>query len=88
MSKFKLRKRIVIEAWRNGLPKSDHPDWLISAMNDGSVWFSGGERPYFTIKTIEGEMRADYGDWIVKGAVNELYPCKPDIFAAIYEAVE
>jgi hypothetical protein len=30
-------------------------------------------------------VRADKGDWIVKGAEGDLYPCKPDIFEATYE---
>lgn len=40
------------------------------------------------IKTPEGLMRAAPGDWIIKGVSGEFYPCKPDIFAATYEAVE
>jgi hypothetical protein len=39
------------------------------------------------IKTLEGTMRADIGDWIIRGVKGELYPCKPDIFEATYEAV-
>ncbi len=37
------------------------------------------------IKTLEGTMRADKDDWIIKGVKGEFYPCKPDIFAATYE---
>lgn len=37
------------------------------------------------IDTLEGRMRADIGDWIIRGVKGELYPCKPDIFAATYE---
>jgi hypothetical protein len=33
-------------------------------------------------------MRADLGDWIIRGVQGEFYPCKPDIFAATYEPVE
>jgi hypothetical protein len=40
------------------------------------------------IQTLEGEMFAREGDWIIKGIKGELYPCKPDIFAATYEAIE
>lgn len=40
------------------------------------------------IKTLEGTMRADRGDWIIRGVQGEFYPCKPDIFEATYEAVE
>jgi hypothetical protein len=39
------------------------------------------------IKTLEGTMRADLGDWIIRGVKGELYPCKPDIFAATYDEV-
>lgn len=41
-----------------------------------------------TIKTLEGEMHASPGDWIIKGVKGEFYPCKPDIFAATYEPAE
>ena len=33
-------------------------------------------------------MLARRGDWIIKGVAGEFYPCKPDIFAATYEAVD
>ncbi len=39
------------------------------------------------IYTLEGAMKASVGDWIIRGVKGELYPCKPDIFAATYEAV-
>jgi hypothetical protein len=40
------------------------------------------------IRTLEGDHRADPGDWVIKGIKGELYPCKPDIFEATYEEVE
>jgi hypothetical protein len=40
------------------------------------------------IVTLEGEMRADPGDWIIRGVKGEFYPCKPDIFEATYERAE
>lgn len=39
-----------------------------------------------TIKTLEGDMMADFGDYIIKGVKGEFYPCKPDIFAMTYDA--
>lgn len=39
----------------------------------------------FLIRTLEGTMAADPGDWIIRGVQGEFYPCKPDIFAATYE---
>jgi len=41
-----------------------------------------------TIKTLEGDMLALVGDWIIKGVRGEFYPCKPDIFEKTYEPVE
>ena len=39
------------------------------------------------IRTLEGPIAASPVDWIIKGVQGEFYPCKPDIFAATYEAV-
>lgn len=40
------------------------------------------------IETLEGTMRAELGDWIIKGIQGEFYPCKPDIFEQTYELVK
>lgn len=40
------------------------------------------------IKTLEGDMKANRGDYIIKGVNGEFYPCKPDIFEKTYEEVE
>lgn len=40
------------------------------------------------IRTLEGIMRADVDDWVIRGVKGEFYPCKPDIFAATYELAE
>ena len=45
------------------------------------------EKGSIFIPTLEGEMRADKGDWIIKGVHGEFYPCKPDIFEKTYEVV-
>lgn len=39
------------------------------------------------IETLEGTMRGNPGDWLIRGLRGEYYPCKPDIFEASYEAV-
>ena len=39
------------------------------------------------IHTLEGNMIARVGDWIIKGVKGEFYPCKPDIFENTYEEV-
>ncbi len=45
------------------------------------------DTPILRIGTLEGEMIASYGDFIIKGIQGEFYPCKPDIFEATYEKV-
>ncbi|WP_302601642.1 hypothetical protein [Ruminococcus sp.] len=40
------------------------------------------------IHTLEGDMTASPGDYIITGVNGEKYPCKPDIFARTYELVE
>lgn len=49
---------------------------------------TGGDCPHsIHIRTLEGAMSAGIGDWIIRGVQGEFYPCKPDIFAATYEAI-
>ncbi|ULJ64011.1 hypothetical protein [Wielerella bovis] len=43
------------------------------------------ENPVAMVYTHEGVMRANLGDWIIKGVKGEFYPCKPDIFAETYD---
>lgn len=40
------------------------------------------------IHTVAGDMRAAYGDYIIRGASGDVDVCKPDIFAATYEPIE
>jgi hypothetical protein len=84
---MKYRKKpITVEAVQHFADIGTHtaviPMWLIEACSDGTV-FAKGMDTY--IKTMEGEMRVTDGDWIIQGIKGELYPCKPDIFAATYE---
>jgi len=71
------------------------PDWLEAAISAGLV------RPHpvwpdsrLQVVTLEDDPTmpekaqiAEKGDWIIQGVKGELYPCKPDIFEATYEAV-
>ena len=90
---MKFRKKpIVIEAWH--LPENwpgegteMMPPWLVDAF--GEKIGSADHNPNaLVIMTLEGEMLANPGDWIIKGVAGELYPCKPDIFEQTYEVVE
>lgn len=93
---MKFRKRpVVIEAMQfPGLPSPGFEREEIEAMEHFDAWLTAnqGDRQCkyrgdsVIIPTLEGEMTASPLDWIIKGVQGELYPCKPDIFAATYEA--
>lgn len=93
MSKYR-KKPVVIEAvqWTGY-----NPDEIIGLTftqaslrrkdvpSEGGGTFLGGG---LIIETLEGEMLAMPGDWIIRGVKGELYPCKPDIFETTYESAE
>jgi hypothetical protein len=84
---MKYRKKpVVIEAKR--LMEPNLPD-EIARWCDGRVCGVGdvGAKVWIEIDTLEGVMRAGYGDFIIKGVNGEFYPCKPDIFEKTYEEV-
>ena len=87
MSRYR-KKPVVIEAvqWLNRqIVCPPGPDWFAEAEAKGVIELAGVT---LHIKTPEGTMQANPGDWIIRGVKGELYPCKPDIFAATYEPVE
>jgi hypothetical protein len=60
-------------------------DWILSG--DGTARYHD-EGPSLMIDTLEGTMRADVGDFVIRGVKGEFYPVKPDVFQATYEPVE
>ena len=40
------------------------------------------------IDTLEGRMKANINDYIIKGLRGEFYPCKPDVFKKKYERID
>lgn len=60
----------------------------VNEEGEGTPDFPGdGARIGLWIPTLEGVMLAAQDDWVIKGVKGEIYPCKPDIFEATYEAV-
>lgn len=85
---MKYRKLpIEVEAFKLG---EEWPDWWADAVtanrvktyNQDERWRGGPD--YALIQTLEGEMRAEKGDWIIQGVKGEIYPCKADVFAITY----
>lgn len=85
MAKYR-KKPVVVEAeqfYEVDTPESGIADYFMAMPvkkdRDGL---------HLIIPTLEGDMRANLGDWIIVGVKNEIYPCKPDIFKQTYELVE
>lgn len=81
-----IKKKVVIEAvhW-DGNKVSETPDWILEALDNRFLVRFGNK---VLIRTLEGEITASPGDYIIRGVNGELYPCKPDIFEKTYEKVE
>lgn len=99
MTKYK-KKPVVIEAvqWKGVVNSSYHNAIKVHNFLTGLNAKSGRdllsesstfyiENGNLFIKTLEGVMKADKGDYIIKGIKGEYYPCKPDIFEQTYERV-
>jgi len=78
------KKPVVVEA--RELTKDSLED--VSAWCGGRPQLGHGNVNVMRILTLEGDMMADYGDYIIQGVKGEFYPCKPDIFELTYEAAE
>ena len=83
------KKPVVIEAyrWHPDNEPSSMPAWLIALVGLQPERFDTNTG-CLAIPTLEGTMTANPGNWIIKGVKGELYPCKPDIFAATYEPAD
>lgn len=95
---MKFRKKpVVIEAlqfdgsWQSAKPILDWMEPERPIDRSGARWSDarpGRPEGLLYINTLEGEMTARPGDWVIRGVQGEFYPCKPDIFEATYEPVE
>lgn len=89
MAKYR-KKPVEVEAFQismGAIGRRDYPKWFADAVARGVVYQKANpDYPVeCTIRTLEGEMDANLGDYIIKGVNGELYPCKPDIFGKTYE---
>lgn len=86
---MKFRKKsVVVEAYRLPAAGEDVPDSFYDWCDKfGFTAFESDRDEGMLIHTLEGVMRADPGDWIIKGVAGEFYPIKDEIFMDTYEAV-
>lgn len=84
---MKYRKKpVIIEAvqW-----SGNNLNEILDFMKDKQPnYYEDDEQKLLTIQTLEGNMIASVGDYIIKGVQGEFYPCKPDIFKKTYEVVK
>lgn len=85
----RFRKRPVeIEAIRfTGDNRRDVLSWVYPSLSGDALEAAEVMCLPVVIETLEGDMTANVGDYVIRGVAGEFYPCKPDIFAATYEAV-
>lgn len=85
---MKFRKKpVVIEAMQFTVENKDQVrNWVETGTRTLAQGTS--ENPRLGIRTLEGMMEANVGDWIIRGVKGEFYPCKPDIFSETYEPAE
>jgi hypothetical protein len=76
------KKPVKIEAFQLVLSVRRVCEWIADAMDEETVRIFDDR---IEIHTREGVMTATAGDWIIQGVKGEIYPCKPDIFAATYD---
>lgn len=81
MAKYR-KKPVVVEAVQFF---DDSVCAIANIMGEARVSYKDPSHPVMLIETLEGIMRADVGDYIIKGVNGEFYPCKPDIFEKTYE---
>lgn len=89
MSKYR-KKPVVIEAIQYTFYNKSEIDEFVGVQL-GEYTRNLSDKKYDTfliIPTLEGNMEANVGDYIIKGVNGEFYPCKPDIFEKTYEPVE
>lgn len=84
---MKVRKKpVVVEAY---LYTGHNVNEILEIVNDGKdIAIAGYVDSVMIIDTLEGPMKADSGDFIIRGVKGEFYPCKPDIFEMTYDPVE
>lgn len=85
------KKPVVIEAMQwDGIDIEKLRKFVGSSLSIETIMFSDFLTPKtkVIIHTLEGDHEAKVGDYIIKGAQGEFYPCKPEIFVKTYEAVE
>lgn len=80
-----VKKPIAIQAMQlTNESIQDVVDWIHDT--DTRAYWAGESN--IVIETLEGDMLAREGDYVIRGVRGEFYPCAQDIFEETYEEVE
>lgn len=81
-AKFKSRP-VEIEAVR--FVRANYGDFAGLPGVSLNVGGKADSENWFSVRTSEGVMRGNHGDWLIRGTEGELYPCKASVFERKYE---
>ena len=82
------KKPVTVEVWKlNHKDSTDSaPKWVQKAWHEDGLYYVDNHT--WHILTLEGEMIAEDGDYLIQGVHGEIYSCKPDIFEETYVKVD
>lgn len=92
----KLPVKIKALQW-SGINKREMYEFLGASVEEGKAVQAkskhffidyGNVEDRLMIKTLEGDMHVNHGDYVIMGITGEFYPCKPEIFEKTYEEVK
>jgi hypothetical protein len=89
MAKFRSKVVEIEATCYVGTPEDNRRiiDWTRGSETPAHMGDMEGDHQTLYISTLEGDMRASPGDWIIRGLRGEHYPCNPDVFVAKYEPI-
>jgi hypothetical protein len=81
------KKPVIIDAVQLAPHNSEEVERFFAATGFRAWRWNSGLAYGLVITTLEGELKAGLGDFIIRGVAGEYYPCKQEIFAATYDEV-
>jgi hypothetical protein len=84
----------MIKKWKKKPVEIEALQWMGNNLNEvlefctSCFSYEKNNIKILAISTLEGNMQASIGDFIIKGIKGEFYPCKPDIFYLTYDEIE
>lgn len=89
-----IKRPVEVDAWKLDSsvllyePKDpDVPEWVWDSIETGKLRYSNDYNDW-AIWSLEGLMVAHDGDYLIRGVMGEIYPCRGDVFEETYEVIE